>query len=177
MHCFLFFKFFAFKILRLEKITQHNLFKFDHNNCNHVICDKNLKGGNMMGKVYVLKEAAEKHSRNFLLFTIVIFGSVFGLAACNNDANDETPMENNNDAGINENGTYNGQEGDGVIDGVDTNNQNDFDGNVNDTKNNNTNDNINEGTPSNNDSFKDEAENVIDDTEDAIRGEDGNKTP
>jgi hypothetical protein len=139
-----------------------------------------LKGGISMGKVYVLRKSAEKHSRNMLLFTTIIIGSVFGLAACNNNANEETPVQDNNnldnngvnDSGINDNGMNNGQEGNGVINGVDTNDRNGV--NNNGTTNNN---NINEGTNPNDNSFKDEAERIIDDTEDAIRGEDGNRNP
>ena len=133
-----------------------------------------------MGKVYVLRKSAEKHSRNMLLFTTIIIGSVFGLAACNNNANEETPVQDNNnldnngvnDSGINDNGMNNGQEGNGVINGVDTTDPNGV--NNNGTTNNN---NINEGTNPNNDSFKDEAQKAIDKTEDAIRGEDGNNKP
>ena len=135
-----------------------------------------------MGKVYVLRKSAEKHSRNMLLFTTIIIGSVFGLAACNNNANEETPLQDNNtinENGVNDNGTYNGTEGNGVINGVDTTNPNGV--NENGTTNNN---NINEGTTNNNtdtnpnnDSFKDEAQKAIDKTEDAIRGEDGNNKP
>lgn len=154
------------------------------NNRNH-ICDKNFKGGLPMGKVYVLRKSAEKHSRNMLLFSTIIIGSVFGLAACNNDANNDTPVDDNNsindngvnDSGINDNGTNNGTDDDGVINGVDTN-QNDNNNGVNNGVNDGTtNNNINEGTNPNNDSFKDEAERAIDETEDAIRGEDGNKKP
>ena len=136
-----------------------------------------------MGKVYVLRESAEKHSRNFLLFSIVIIGSVFGLAACNNndDETDLTPVEENNlnDNGVDNPGVMdnNGTDGNGngngngVIDnGVDNNDQNGV-------NNGTTNNNNNEGVNPNNDSFKDEAEKAIDKTEDAIRGEDGNNKP
>lgn len=134
-----------------------------------------------MGKVYVLRKGAEKHSRNFLLFSTIIIGSVFGLAACNNDANDDTPVEDNNNIindGVDDGATNrNDTNGDGVIDqnGVENNNNNPNGVNEGaiDKNSNNNNGDVN----TNNGSFKDEAENVIDETEDAIRGEDGNKKP
>lgn len=98
------------------------------------------------------------------LLALLVFPVMIALAACNDTANEDTPMQGNNtdgittpndnnqnNSGINENGSYNGTNGNGVMDGTNNN-----DGT------------INEGTVNDPNTIGDDIENGVDDTENTI---------
>lgn len=104
------------------------------------------------------------------LLALLVFPLMIVLGACNDTANEDTPMQSNDtdgittpngdthNSGINENGSYNGPSGNGVMDGTDTN------------TNNGNNGTVNEGTVTDPHTIGDDIENAVDDTENTIEG-------